>query len=922
MFNYRIVIAQAQILRSILEAKGKNYPDFSEKINSFESSFKQLAAWMIARDAEDAILMDVIKRHLKQYIDAKQLSYDDIKANAEFAFIKGKKFPDIESLINFVHGNFPVAYADSGEKVNPEELDLIPVLTGDGIQIFQVNNINESRKLAKGTSWCIGYSGPNNMWPAYRRNLASTFFIVFDENPSVPSQARVALDFNMRENQITDLNNRTATYLTAPVKYIKDGEEITGTYFNDYLEYLKSKNVPIDAQVRNPETGKEEPLLKNKPKTPEEVVYGDIFKYRAGQEGSKFTPEDIKNFSKGILTLRGDARKLIINPEKPDEIGVEFPGKGVISAVNLEGLVNIIDKVPAEQENAYNSVTLQSDLFKDYLSISITTGEQLTDESFDYVLNLPGSKEILIQYVNTGISLSRYQVDKIAAMSKSLLRSYVKQQVNALDQGLLWRLDYYFTKFLEPNDVTAAKGLIKILDKAPEAYNKLEELMNPQFRQAFPQLELAAERFPKTDNEEVNKILLGIYGPTQYYIDNKTVENTRILLKTKEGLEYLKNIIVNGDLYTAKLENRIRGSVDRLTFLENAMKYVPSEILDLPEFEIYKTVPKAKQIKEAEKFQVDSKEVTTQDFQSLALAEITSRNGIRSNVYNMPEFWDYVIDNFENFVDVLTVSTLIDSYKINIFQNVGYNIDKIELFKKIFEKLNLDNRQLFQVMSFLNFDLSRKIQALVDMDIVNSFTDLKNLPIDEESYSKIVSTDNPLMRKLLEISDGEMIVWGIRHGTQYENLETFLEIYNWYPEILNKLTLHSVFQLIQNIGYRTSYLDYFFNILENRKPDLLWHLSSIPGFSEDSQFSNISQDVRMGLLERVRRISLKQQEAEKQQEENPQIEIPEIEEQPEGNDPDKIAQINALIKIARKLDQTKKYNLADKFTNILGRYNV
>lgn len=91
MFNYRIVIAQAQILRSILEAKGKNYPDFSEKINSFESSFKQLAAWMIARDAEDAILMDVIKRHLKQYIDAKQLSYDDIKANAEFAFIKGKK---------------------------------------------------------------------------------------------------------------------------------------------------------------------------------------------------------------------------------------------------------------------------------------------------------------------------------------------------------------------------------------------------------------------------------------------------------------------------------------------------------------------------------------------------------------------------------------------------------------------------------------------------------------------------------------------------------------------------------------------------------------------------------------------------------------------------------------------------------------
>ena len=150
MFNYRIVIAQAELLKSIIEAQGKNYLDFSDKINSFESSFKQLAAWMIARDAEDAILNDVIKRHLKQYVDAKQLSVNDIRANAEFAFIKGEKFPDIESLINFVHGEFPIAYADSGEKVNPEELDLKPVLTGDGIQIFQVNNINESRKLAVG----------------------------------------------------------------------------------------------------------------------------------------------------------------------------------------------------------------------------------------------------------------------------------------------------------------------------------------------------------------------------------------------------------------------------------------------------------------------------------------------------------------------------------------------------------------------------------------------------------------------------------------------------------------------------------------------------------------------------------------------------------------------------------------------------
>jgi len=915
MFNYRIVIAQAELLKSIIEAQGKNYLDFSEKINSFESSFKQLAAWMIARDAEDAILNDVIKRHLKQYVDAKQLSINDIRANAEFAFIKGEKFPDIESLINFVHGEFPIAYADTDEKVKTEDLDLRPILTGDGIQIFQVNNIHESRKLAKGTSWCIGYPGPNNMWPSYRRNLASTFFIVFDENPSHPSQARIALDYNMRENQITDLNNRTATHLTSAVKYILDGEEKIGSDFIHYIEYLKSKNVPIDAKVQNPETGKEEPLLKNKPKTPEEIVYGDIYKFRNGNDAAKLTPQDIRDFSKGILTLKTDTRRFKIDPEKPEEIGVEFPRKGVTYNINLEGLVKIINKVPSKLEDNYTSVTLQSDLFKDYLSIAITSGEQLTDQTFNYVLTLPGSKEILIQYVNTGISMSNYQVDKIAEMSKSLLKSYVRQQVNALDQGFIMSMNFYFTKFLEPNDITAAKGLIKILDKIPTSFDKFDNVINPEFLSAFPQIELAAEKFPQTDNPEVNKILLGIYGPTQYYQDNPTVENTRVLLKTKEGMQDIRNIIASSDLYTKNLETRVRGSAERLVFLESAMRYVPSEIFDLPEFQIYKSVPKAKEIKDTGKFEFNPKELTTQDFQSLALAEILSRNPIRTNVYNMPEFWDYVVNNFENILDVLRSSDLIDYYKINIFQSVGYSIDKKELFKKIFEKLNLDIKQLFQVMSHLSFDISTITQSLADLNIVNSFTELKNLPIDEERYSKIVSSDNPLMRKLLEISDGDMIIWGIQHGTPYENLQTFLKIYSWYPELINKITANVIFKLLNNFRYHTSDLDRFFDILEKRKPELLDYISSIPGFALYSQFSNVPIEIRIALYNRIGKIN--QQKAEQQQAENPQIDA-----QPEDNDPDKLAKINALIKIARKLDQTNKYSLADKFTNILRKYNV
>jgi hypothetical protein len=43
---------------------------------------------------------------------------------------------------------------------------------------------------------------------------------------------------------------------------------------------------------------------------------------------------------------------------------------------------------------------------------------------------------------------------------------------------------------------------------------------------------------------------------------------------------------------------------------------------------------------------------------------------------------------------------------------------------------------------------------------------------------------------------------------------------------------------------------------------------------------------------------------------------------PFAPDDDRTASIKLMVKIARKLDLKKKYTLADKFTNIMGRYNV
>ena len=78
---------------------------------------------------------------------------------------------------------------------------------------------------------------------------------------------RIEFEFHVKEHNISfkengveievNLIEKTLEGLKDSIKIKLDGEEKIGSDFNNYIEYLKSKNVPIDAQVRNPETGKD-----------------------------------------------------------------------------------------------------------------------------------------------------------------------------------------------------------------------------------------------------------------------------------------------------------------------------------------------------------------------------------------------------------------------------------------------------------------------------------------------------------------------------------------------------------------------------------------------------------------------------------------------------------------------------------------
>ena len=108
MFNNRIVFAQKELFISIFKSVGKDYNSYKEIVNKYNSVFKPLAAWMLARDSDENAINDIVS-HLTQYVNRKKLNPSNIKVSKSFVVINDQQFDDLIALIDFVHGNFPVA---------------------------------------------------------------------------------------------------------------------------------------------------------------------------------------------------------------------------------------------------------------------------------------------------------------------------------------------------------------------------------------------------------------------------------------------------------------------------------------------------------------------------------------------------------------------------------------------------------------------------------------------------------------------------------------------------------------------------------------------------------------------------------------------------------------------------------------------
>ena len=212
-------------------------------------------------------------------------SYTATSKPAHVKIKNSEPFTELLPFVDFIHGRFPTALPT--KKVENQSTERTPVISGQGIQIYEVNNPNDSRELAGDTPWCIAYPGQNNMWTSYRSGGASSFFIVFDENPPSPELRKVAVDFNVNGVELTDINNTTGRILT------------NGMDWDEYSEYLEGKGIDIGAKRTNPETGEEENILKNKPLTDEENFFLQYYNFYKSKKD--LTVEQVQKWARGIV---------------------------------------------------------------------------------------------------------------------------------------------------------------------------------------------------------------------------------------------------------------------------------------------------------------------------------------------------------------------------------------------------------------------------------------------------------------------------------------------------------------------------------------------------------------------------------------------------------------------------------------------
>ena len=385
-YSFRILTAGIkEDILGICNFLGKDteyFQELREVVKKYDQKYQVFAAWLKARDIEPDHYIEAIQK----YVDSRRITKFSVSAKA--VKINDEVFDDALKLTEYIHANFPILQAE--EQAKNTEIEDVPVVANkdNSIRIFEINNANDGRRLVgDDTSWCIGYKGSNNMWQSYRDSHGASFFVVNDNNPPTENQRKVAIDFTENGVLLTDIPNVTGHQLS------------NGWDWDQYSEYLSSKGINLQATRQNPETGEEELILKNKPRTTEEILQNATFRNMVF-----LGVEDIQLWQSGKSKVNGENQDI-------KRIGKE--NLDIIEEIsNRSGIFYILNNPDA----------------KFYTSRWMGLGRNVKDEVLEYLSKSVGGEDLLMKYVNTGLGITDTQYQFIRK-NKNLLTSYLRSQI-------------------------------------------------------------------------------------------------------------------------------------------------------------------------------------------------------------------------------------------------------------------------------------------------------------------------------------------------------------------------------------------------------------------------------------------------------------------------------------------------------------
>jgi hypothetical protein len=393
-YSFRIITAgiKEDILGicNFLNKDAEYYQDLRETVNQYDQKYQVFAAWLLARNIEPNEYIEAIQK----YIDSRRITKFSVGAKA--VKINDEVFDDAIKLTEYIHAQFPILQAE--KQAENTEIEDVPVVANkdNSIKIFEINDANDGRRLVgDDTRWCIGYKGPKNMWQSYRDSHDASFFVVFDNNPPTENQRKVALDFASGGYGgdtvlLTDIPNMTGHQLS------------NGWDWDKYSEYLTGKGINLQATRQNPETGQEELILKNKPKTTEERLQNGTFNYIAA-----LGVEDILLWQSGKSKVNGEDRDI----ERIDKNSLDI----IEEISSRSGIAYIVNNPDA----------------KFYTSRWMGLGKRVKDEVLEYLSRSVGGEDLLMKYVNTGMKLEDQQYH-FFKQNKNLLTTYLRSQIIAV----------------------------------------------------------------------------------------------------------------------------------------------------------------------------------------------------------------------------------------------------------------------------------------------------------------------------------------------------------------------------------------------------------------------------------------------------------------------------------------------------------